>query len=138
MEDLATSPSPRDARMRRLLGRSGPRRPHDPSPIAPSAVVLTALWAGLVTGLLELLIIVLKQRWVNAAALGSLQLNRHAIWMIPASDLMILGTFGLIAGASALLLRRWRWATAVGLYGTCFLSSMALVLTYRGLTTVTY
>jgi hypothetical protein len=35
--------------------------------------------------------------------MGALQLNRHAVWMIPTADLIILGFSGLIVGAGALL-----------------------------------
>jgi arylsulfatase A-like enzyme len=95
-----------------------------------------ALWFGLVTGLLELLFVVLRHHFVDTAAMGALQLNRHAVWMIPTADLMILGSCGLMLGVGALL--RVPGIRRLATYGFCFLSALALVWTFRGLTTISY
>ncbi len=94
------------------------------------------LWFGLVTGLLELGFIFLRQRFVDTAAFGALQLNRHAVWMITAADLMIFGAAGLVLAIAALV--RLRWIHRLAAYGLCFLSVFSLVLTFRGLTTIAY
>jgi arylsulfatase A-like enzyme len=94
------------------------------------------LWFGLATGLLELVLVLLRRQFGNMAVLGALQLNRHAVWMIPLADVMILGGLGLIFAAGRLLGIRVLGALAP--YGFCFLSAMALVLVFPGLTTITY
>jgi arylsulfatase A-like enzyme len=100
-------------------------------------VLELTLWFGLTTGLLELTLIFLRRQLVDPATLGALQLNRHAIWMIPASDAMILGAYGVIIAATAAWTRP-RWARGLAAYGLCFLSALALLLTFRGLSTITY
>jgi arylsulfatase A-like enzyme len=95
-----------------------------------------ALWFGLITGLLELLFVILRQQFVDKAAMGALQLNRHAFWMIPTADLMILGSCGLILGAGGLL--RLPGVRRLATYSLSFLATLALVWTFRGLTTITY
>ena len=56
--------------------------------------------------------------------------------MIPVADVMILGGFGLSVSTFGLIRRRLAFGLAV--YGLCFLSAMTLLLTFRGLTTITY
>jgi arylsulfatase A-like enzyme len=94
------------------------------------------LWIGLMTGLLDLLLVMFRQRFVNPGVLGVLQLNRHAAWMIPVADLTILTGYGLILGVLALV--RMRGVRLLLTYGLCFLSALALALTFRGLTTIAY
>jgi arylsulfatase A-like enzyme len=98
--------------------------------------MLLSLWFGLVTGLLELTFVILRKQFVNTAALGALQLNRHAVWMIPAADVMILGALGLILAVGGWL--RLRGLRVLAAYGLSFVSALTLVLTFRGLTTIAY
>jgi arylsulfatase A-like enzyme len=137
MEDDATCLPPRVAAGRRVLTRlARGRESVVATAIGPGTVLVWALWIGLVTGLTELVLIVLRKQFIDPAALGALQLNRHAVWMIPASDAIILGTHGLILAALGLF--RPRPAAVLAAYGLVFLSAMALLLTFRGLTTITY
>ncbi|HEX8200293.1 MAG TPA: sulfatase-like hydrolase/transferase, partial [Isosphaeraceae bacterium] len=69
-----------------------PRAP-DPGPIAPLAL---AAWFGLVTGLLELGLLLVQNRLYGTATLGVLQLNRHFTWMVPVTHLTIFGACGLV------------------------------------------
>jgi arylsulfatase A-like enzyme len=122
---------------RRLLTRLIPPRPGEAEVLGtPGALLLQTLWFGLTTGLLELVLVLLRRRFSDMAVLGALQLNRHAVWMIPLSDVMIVGGLGLFFVAARLLGVR-----SVGLvapYGFCFLSTMALALVFPGLTTIAY
>jgi arylsulfatase A-like enzyme len=95
-----------------------------------------ALWFGLTAGLMELVLIFLRKQLVDTATFGALQLNRHAIWMIPSSGLMILGSLGLIGSAGRRL--GFKWARLITVYGLCFVSTLTLVMTFRGLTTIIY
>jgi arylsulfatase A-like enzyme len=65
-------------------------------PFSPRAGLLLAAWFGLVTGLLELGLLVARKHLYSSAALGNLQMNRHYPWMIPVANLMIFGACGLI------------------------------------------
>jgi arylsulfatase A-like enzyme len=81
---------------RRLVpGPSGNSPALAPAPAAVSVVLLSA-WMGLLTGLVELLILVARKYLYSSAALGSLQINRHYAWMIPTANLMIFTTVGLV------------------------------------------
>jgi arylsulfatase A-like enzyme len=123
----------RRQRLRRLLSNPGPQ---SWASLSPRAVILLGLWFGLATGLSELALIVLRKQFVDAAALGALQLNRHAVWMIPASDALILGAAGAILSLGRVF--RIKGTSLLAVFGLGFLSAMALLLTFRGLTTITY
>jgi arylsulfatase A-like enzyme len=56
-------------------------------------LVGAALWAGLVVGLIELAVIVLRAEFVRN---GLYRRNAHFPWMIPASTAAMLGAFGLV------------------------------------------
>jgi arylsulfatase A-like enzyme len=95
-----------------------------------------ATWFGLVTGLLELVLVFARKQLVNAATLGLLQMNRHAIWTVPVSDLLIFGACGIILALASL---RWPGRLRpIALFMLSFLSALALLLTFRGLATVAY
>jgi arylsulfatase A-like enzyme len=101
----------------------------------PVMLIGFSTWLGLLTANLELLIFWVRWRFVDQTALSSLQLNQHAAWMVPLSDALIFTSAGL---GLALIVRlvRSRWAAACGVYALCFLSVYALMLTYRGLTSL--
>ena len=101
----------------------------------PLTLFLTAIWAGLVTANLELFVFWARWRFVDRTALSSLQLNQYAPWMVPLSDALIFSLAGLSIAVVAWLTRS-RWAVALGIYGLCFLSAYALLLSYRGLSTL--
>lgn len=68
-----------------------------PAPRAVSVVLLSA-WTGLLTGLLELVVLLARKTLYSSAALGSLQINRHYAWMIPTANLLIFTAVGLVLG----------------------------------------
>ena len=65
--------------------------------------------------------------------MGALQLNPQAYWMVPVSDVLIFGACGLLVAAAATLCRSRRLC-AVGVFGLFFVSALAVLLTFRGLT----
>ena len=103
--------------------------------VRPLAVLVFAVWLGLATGLLEVGFLLARRHLVDSTAVSALQLNQHAQWMIPLSHGMIFGTWGLVL-AGVVFLTRSRRIVGVGAYGLCFLSVLALLQTYRGLTTI--
>src|SRR6202042_3822108 len=71
-------------------------------------LLLTTLWFGLLAGWLEMGL-VLAQKVVNPhVSVSTLRTNRHLVWMIPVSDLLIFSVVGL----SIALLARFRWGLA--------------------------
>ncbi|HZW32889.1 MAG TPA: sulfatase [Isosphaeraceae bacterium] len=95
-----------------------------------SEVVLAA-WCGLVAGWLELGV-VLAQRATNPRiTLDSLRTNRHFVWMIPLSNLLIFCALGLLIGWLARY--RPRFARALGWRAYVALAALALLMTIEGL-----
>jgi arylsulfatase A-like enzyme len=90
-----------------------------------------ATWFGLVTGLLELVVLLLWHHGADSTKLGALQMNRHFPWMIPGAHLAIFLALGLPLAlvASFRPLRARRLATV----GSCALASFALLSIIRGL-----
>ena len=92
---------------------------------------LTTLWFGLLAGWLELGL-VLAQRAINPhVSIDTLRTNRHFVWMIPVSDVLIFGVVGL----SIALLARFRPGLArwTALRLPVGLSFLTLLLTIEGL-----
>ena len=108
--------------------------PVDMSP-RPSSVLVFAVWLGLTTGLLEVVLLFLRRYLLDSSAVSALQLNQYARWMIPISHGMIFGACGLILAAGASVTRSRR-LVGLGVYGLCFLASLALLQVTRGLTTI--
>src|SRR4051812_37817771 len=110
MTDPATSETGRAIRPRRLVTSliADPSAPETrPTPLA---VVLMAVWIGLVTGLLELVLLLVRNYFYGTATLGALQLNLHFPWMIPVTHLIIFGIAGLaLAPLAVLRSRRVEW-----------------------------
>src|SRR5262249_9041425 len=94
-----------------------------------------AVLLGLATGLLELTVHFFRRHFINSSSLGALQLNQHALWMVPVSDALIFGICGLLL-ASAVAIWRARWISVVGVFGLCFLWAFAGLTTFRGLTSL--
>ncbi len=95
------------------------------------ALFVTTLWFGLLTGWLELGL-VLAQWVVNPrVSPDSIRMNRHFVWMVPASDVLIFSVVG-VSIALMVRLRRGlaRWTALRLPVGMCFL---ALLLTIEGL-----
>jgi arylsulfatase A-like enzyme len=107
------------------------------SALSPGRLLVLSLVLGLATGLVELVLLFVHKHFVDPTAISSLQLNQYALWMIPVSNGLIFGACGLVLAVVAWFTRA-RVPVVVGVYGLCFLSAFALLLTYRGLTTIAY
>ncbi|MEJ7637412.1 MAG: hypothetical protein WKF75_05310 [Singulisphaera sp.] len=90
-----------------------------------------AQWFGLVTGLLELGLLLVRNYLYGTATLGALQLNRHFPWMIPITHLMIFSIAGLALAPLALL--RARCVLRLAAFLLCTLSFFGLLATIPGL-----
>jgi arylsulfatase A-like enzyme len=124
----AKHPSVREDRVRSMSTYVEPA-------VCPKAIMTSAVWLGLVTGLLEVAVLVARRHLLDAAAVTALQLNQHARWMIPVSHGLIFAACGLVLAGIA----RFSWARRLlgtGIFGLCFLSAMSLLLIVRGLTTL--
>ncbi len=88
---------------------------------------LLALWFGLVAGLLELLILVIR---VELFEKGFFLRSRHFLWMVPLSDVLIFGVVGL------LMIVPWprvgRAPIGIGIGVLVFLGLMSQLLQFRG------
>jgi arylsulfatase A-like enzyme len=102
-----------------------------PSGPATSALWLTGIWFGLVTGLLETGLRLGQQLRDMRVTLETIRDNHHWIWMVPVSDVLIFGTCGVFLG---LLIRLGpRPFSRLAPYVLCFLAFFALLLTIKGL-----
>lgn len=106
--------------------RQPPRPGGPPAPGALGAVLL-ALGFGLLTGWLELGLVLAQRRPGGAVSMASLRTNRHFLWMIPAADLALFAAAGLVAAAAG----RRRAAVAWRLYPG--LAALTLLLDVEGL-----
>ena len=103
---------------------------HESKPGA-AGLFLTTLWFGLVAGWLELGL-VLAQRAIHPhVSADILRTNRHFVWMIPVSELLIFGLVGLLIA----LLAKWRWGLArrVAMRLPVVMTFWALLLNIEGL-----
>jgi arylsulfatase A-like enzyme len=92
---------------------------------------LTTLWVGLLAGWLELGL-VLAQRAVNPhVSIDTLRTNRHSVWMIPVSNVLIFGAVGLSIAVLAKFHRGCARWTALRL--SVALTLWTLLLTVEGL-----
>ena len=104
--------------------------PETPRPVA-AGVFTTAVWLGLVVGLLEVTLLV-TQKWLNHVSLiGSLRLNQHYLWMIPLSHLIVFAIFGV---ALELFARtRTKAARLIVPRALACLAALAFLLAFREL-----
>ncbi len=136
MSESTTNPSCTGADRFGLSGANAPAGKERAAGVfTPPMIVLLATWLGLVTAYLELFLFWFRWRFVNATALSSLQLNQHAMWMVPLSDAAIFLGAGVIL-AVVVRLTRSPWSTACSVVAICGLAVYALMLTYRGLSTL--
>ncbi len=96
-----------------------------------------AAWLGLATGLLELVILFARRRLIDSTAVSALELNQHALWMVPLSHCLLCGLCAVVS-AAAIICTRWRWIATVAVYGLCYVAALSLLLAYRGLSTIAY
>lgn len=133
---MSTRLDPTIRMSRRFLPDSEPKRDGGqpeagPSGLEPRQILLLAAWFGVVTGLLELLQLAVRNQLSGSVWLGVLRMNRHFGWMIPVSNVVIFLAAGLVGGVIARHApRAGRWM-AIRVLG--FLCSLALLSTVRGL-----
>jgi arylsulfatase A-like enzyme len=136
MTDPPTSRARQALRLRRYVARDIVAAVStEPGP-TPLAVVLMAQWFGLVTGLLELAVLLVQNHFYGTATLGTLQLNQHFSWMIPATHLLIFSAAGLVLAPLALIRRRW--AVRLTLFVVCALCCFGLLVLIPRLYTAGY
>jgi arylsulfatase A-like enzyme len=103
----------------------------DGSPKGSAALFLIAFWFGIVAGWLELGLILVQGALYPHVTMEMIRTNCHAVWMIPVSDILILGVVGLTLALVACIRRDLAWWMALRLpLGLCFLT---LLLTIDGL-----
>lgn len=123
-------------------GQDAPKGPQEPAAasrpaagFSPPMIVILAAWMGLATAYVELFLFWFRWRFVDSTALSSLQLNQHAMWMVPLSDAAIFTLAGLALALLARLTRSRRVA-GLGVVALGALAAYALLLTYRGLSSL--
>jgi arylsulfatase A-like enzyme len=97
------------------LEEAGPTRlpSRDLSADRPGSLSLLALsaWCGLIAGLLEVGVTVLRRRWFDVDPFS--RMGRHLVWLAPSIDLAIFVVLGLAFSALAVCWRpRGRWLAA--------------------------
>lgn len=99
--------------------------------LSPLRLIALAVVFGLFTGGLELTQWLIRNAITGGVSLGSFQMSRHFVWMIPAADLAIFLVVGLALGGLA-----WFWprtATRLGIFVFGFLCALSMLLTIPGL-----
>jgi arylsulfatase A-like enzyme len=128
MNRSASRPASGDPRPREVeatLNRSGIAG--DERSLTAMAIGRMALWFGLAVGLLELgLIFALKP--LRDPSPGFFRMNRHALWMIPAFNLLLFPSCGIVLAIARRLRPRLGLRFAAGVFG--YLAFLTLLLTY--------
>ncbi len=88
--------------------------------------MLWAAWFGVITGFLELSVLLVRNAQTGGVALGVLRLNRHFTWMVPVADVLIFLACGLALYVVSLI--RPRLEAKVRPFVLCFLAFLALLL----------
>ncbi|MEJ7637614.1 MAG: hypothetical protein WKF75_06380, partial [Singulisphaera sp.] len=131
MSDLAPTSASRVARPSLVMrAEEVPNEVPETRP-GPLALLGTAAWFGLIAGPLELGLVLARDRIAQEVTPASLQASRHALWMIPVSDLLIFGACGLLLALAARLAPRF--GARLGLFFIPFLASMGVLLAIPGL-----
>ena len=81
-------------------------RIRDPHQLGPWSLLLLSSWCGLVAGLLEVAVTVLRRRTLDV---HSVSISRHFVWMVPLLDLAIFCVFGAMLVPLVVWGRRGRW-----------------------------
>lgn len=119
--------------------QEGPKEPaaavRPAAGFSPPMIVILAAWMGLATAYVELFLFWFRWRFIDSTALSSLQLNQHAMWMVPLSDAAIF-TFAGLALAVLARVTGSRRVAGLGVVALCALAAYALLLTYRGLSSL--
>lgn len=106
-------------------------RPGAEAEPSPLGVARLAVLFGLLTGALELTQWLVRNAASGGVSLGTFQMSRHFVWMIPASNVAIFGLLGLVLALAARL--RPRAAGRLALWALGFLCGLSLLLTIPGL-----
>jgi arylsulfatase A-like enzyme len=61
----------------------------------PLDLFLFMVWAGLLTGVIELGLVLAQREFLDQISLESLRTNRHFVWMIPTADVFLFGVAGV-------------------------------------------
>jgi arylsulfatase A-like enzyme len=77
------------------------------NPLKPWSWLLLLIWCGLVAGLLEVAVTVVRKQ--TFALDRVLPITRHFVWMVPLSDLAIFLALGVLLGPLAWWGKRGRW-----------------------------
>src|SRR4051794_3345757 len=78
-------------------------------------IFLTTLWFGLVAGWLELGLVLVEGAVRPRASFDTLRTNRHLVWMVPVSDVLIFSVVGLLIALLARFQQRLAWWIALRL-----------------------
>jgi arylsulfatase A-like enzyme len=99
--------------------------------LSPVAVMVLSIWSGLVAGLLELGVMLAQDAYHHTVTVDFIRTNRHFLWMIPVSNLIIFGAIGLLLGVFA----RSAPGRVIRLaaYALCFLAFLGPLLAIRSL-----
>jgi arylsulfatase A-like enzyme len=117
---------------RRIVSRIPGPTPPPPGPAGgPLSLLALSAWFGLVTGLIELIVLVARYRVEGPPVFGKLQMSRHFPWTVPVGLLAIF----LACGLPLAPLAAWRPAPSrrVATFVLCGLSSFALLANIAGL-----
>jgi arylsulfatase A-like enzyme len=96
--------------------------------------VALAIWFGLVSSLLEVAILVGWIQIDGSAVLGALQMNRHFLWMIPVSQIVIFQIIGIPTAFASFFNKDL--AQKIALYLGCSLAWFSLFSMVKGLHTL--
>ena len=122
---MAAVADPEPATARPTLGASG-------SGMSPFSVLTLAIWFGLVNGLLELLMLVIR---VTVSEKGFFLRSGHFVWMVPVSELTICVGWGLLVAVMA------RWVCPLSVRSVIgsfvFIACFSQLLMVRGLNSLT-
>ncbi|WP_254054053.1 sulfatase [Singulisphaera sp. GP187] len=94
-------------------------------------LIANALIFGLVTGFLELALVLAQDALIRTITMDSLRTNLHFMWMIPLADVAIFGTCGLLFGWLAR--RRPEFATKWAFLTMSAMLALALLMRFDGL-----
>ncbi len=98
------------------------------STMSPMALIVTALWAGLVVGFVELGLFVVR---VQLTQNGLYRQSPHVLWMIPVANLALFGAAGLLLATLVRPLPKWGGRLSTWLL--CILALMTPFLAIPGL-----
>ena len=114
--------------------RTHPDRTSSSWPLPP--VLVLSLWFGVVTGLLELVLVYARNHYSGWASLGALQISRHFPWMIPLANLVLFLIWGSVVILLGLVFKAIRGRPAAFLLS--FPACLAPLWIFPGLYKIAY